>query len=119
MHGRDITRDELLSGARDFREHHHFIEIGKGRPYPHEAWYYTAGYYFLFGHYYASLVFNELDEAVRHDYAQWLARTMWRLQDPDGSWFDFPLFGYAKAYGTAYAILTLENCLAPQERLAG
>jgi len=108
---RDITGDELLDGARNFREHHHFIEIGKGRPYPHEAWYYTAGYYFLFGHYYGSLVINELDQPDRDEYARWLAQTMWRLQDPDGSWFDFPLYGYAKAYGTAYALLTLQHCL--------
>jgi len=119
LHERDITKEELLEGARNLREHHHFIEIGKGRPYPHEAWYYTAGYYFLFGHYYASLVINELEGADRAEYAAWLARTMWRLQDPDGSWFDFPLYGYAKAYGTAYGVLTLEKCLARGDGLTG
>ncbi len=108
---RDITKDELLAGMSRLREHHHFIEIGKCRPYPHEAWYYTAGYYFFFGHYYAAMVINELDEPDRADYAEWLARTMWRLQDPDGSWLDYPLYGYGKAYGTAYAVLTLEGCL--------
>ncbi len=112
--GRDITRDELLAGARNLREQHHFIEIGKGRPYPHEAWYQTAGYYFLFGHYYAALVIDELAPADRAEYGAWLARTMHRLQDDDGSWFDFPLYGYHKAYGTAYAVMTLEVCLREQ-----
>lgn len=111
VHERDITRDELLAGVKNFREHHHFIEIGKARPYPHEAWYFTAGYYFLFGHYHASLVIAELPPEERAEHADWLARTMWRLQDPDGSWFDFPLYGYYKAYGTAYALMTLQECL--------
>jgi len=112
----DITRDELLAGVENLREHHHFIEIGKARPYPHEAWYYTAGYYFFFGHYYGSLIINELEPAARADHAAWLARTMWRLQDPDGSWFDFPLYGYHKAYGTAYALMTLQECLKENPR---
>ncbi|MDY7108547.1 MAG: prenyltransferase/squalene oxidase repeat-containing protein [Planctomycetota bacterium] len=111
VHGRDMTREDLLAGIENLREHHHFIEIGKARPYPHEAWYYTAGYYFLFGHYYASLVIGELPPEERAEYADWLARTMWRLQDPDGSWFDFPLYGYHKPYGTAFAIMTLQECL--------
>jgi hypothetical protein len=111
LYDRDITGDDLLAGVKNFCEHHHFIEIGRTRPYPHEAWYYTAGYYFLFGHYYASLVIGQLPPEERAEHADWLARTMWRLQDPDGSWFDFPLYGYHKAYGTAYALMTLQECL--------
>jgi multidrug resistance efflux pump len=110
-YGRDVTREELAAGLAAFREFHHFIEIGKDRPYPHEAWYYTAGYYFLFGHYYAALVIGELDPADQAAYRPWLAATLARLQDPDGSWFDFPLYGYHKQYGTAFALLGLEACL--------
>ncbi len=106
-----ISKDDLRAGVRALREHHHFIEIGKSRPYPHEAWYYTAGYYFLFGHYYAGRVISELDPGERDDHRRWLAATLARLQDPDGSWFDFPLYGYHKPYGTAFALLAIESCL--------
>lgn len=116
-YGRDVTRAELAAGLANFQEHHHFIEIGKDRPRPHEAWYYTAGYYFLFGHYYAGLVIAELDAADQAKYRPWLAATLARLQDPDGSWFDFPLYGYHKPYGTAFALLGLEACLSPAEPL--
>ena len=85
-------------------------EIGRGRPYPHEAWYYTAGYYYFFGHYYASRIVKDLSWDGRPEYTAWLAATITGNQDPDGSWFDFPLYGYHKAYGTAYAILILQNC---------
>ena len=115
---RDITQDELRKGIEDFRTQHHFMEIGKGRPYPHEAWYFTAGYYFLFGHFYASRVMSELDVPAATDHQAWLAETMRRLQDPDGSWFDFPLYGFHKEYGTAFAVLTLQQSLhAPNEDL--
>jgi hypothetical protein len=108
---RDITLADLQKGLENLRREHHFIEIGKGRPQPHEAWYFTAGYYFLFGHYYASRVINELDDAsARDDYRKWLSETMVRLQDPDGSWFDFPLYGYHKCYGAAFGLLTLQHC---------
>jgi hypothetical protein len=36
-------------------------------------------------------------------------------QNPDGSWMDFPMYGYHTFYGTAMAILTL---LPAQEELA-
>ncbi len=106
--GRDVTPQELRRGLENLREHHHFIDIGKGRPYPHEAWYYTAGYYFLFGHYYAGRVIAEIDPASQEEFSRWLARAIALRQDPDGSWFDFPLYGYHKFYGTAFALLTLQ-----------
>lgn len=110
--GRGISRAELAAGLAAMREHHHFLEIGKNRPYPHEAWYYTSGYYFLFGHWYAARVGAELEAGERAEHASWLASVLARLQDPDGSWFDYPLYGYHKPYGTAYALLALELALA-------
>jgi len=99
---------DLLRGLENLKEHHHFIAIGRGRPYPHEAWYYTAGYYFFFGHYYAALVIRELDPAAQERFRPWLRDTLAGLQDADGSWWDFPFYGYHKAYGTALALLALE-----------
>ena len=32
------------------------------------------------------------------------------LQEPDGSWWDYQLYGYHKPYGTAYVLMTLARC---------
>lgn len=107
----DISQEQLIAGLENLRTEHHFIEIGKGRPYPHEAWYSTAGYYFMFGHYYAARLIGELEDPQRQEeFRQWMLATIVRLQDPDGSWFDFPLYGYYKAYGTAFGLLALQAC---------
>lgn len=103
-----VTQEDLRTGLENLFKHHHFIEMGKSRPYPHESWYYTAGYYFFFGHYYAAQVARELPADQGRKYLDGLQSVMCRLQDPDGSWWDFPLYGYYKAYGTAFALLTLE-----------
>ena len=103
-----LTQDDLRTGLENLFKHHHFIEMGKSRPYPHESWYYTAGYYFFFGHYYAAHVARELPAEEGRKYLGGLQSVICRLQDPDGSWWDFPLYGYHKAYGTAFALMTLD-----------
>jgi hypothetical protein len=105
-----VTSDDLVKGLDSFFDQHHFIEMGKGRPIPHESWYQTAGYYFFFGHYYGSRVIQEVPAEKRKKYADAMRDIMVRLQDPDGAWWDFPLYGYYKAYGTAFALMTLANC---------
>ncbi len=110
LYGRPMDLATLRQGLENLKEEHRFILIGKGRPYPHEAWYSTAGYYYLFGHYYAGRVLNRLADPDRAAYAAWLAGSMIELQDPDGAWFDFPLYGYHKCYGAAYGLLTLQEC---------
>lgn len=111
---RDLTKDDLLRGIKDLRAWHHYILIGKGRPIPHEGWYATAGYYFMFGHYYASRVIEQLPEPQRSEHARWIAELMAKLIEDDGSWFDFPLYGYHKAYGTAFGTMTLGHALKAQ-----
>ena len=108
-----VTIKDLEMGLDNLFKNHHFIEMGKGRPMPHESWYYTAGYYFFFGHYYAARCARELPEAERKKYNAQLASVMCRLQDPDGSWWDFPLYNYYKSYGTAFALMTMEFAREP------
>ncbi len=107
----DITAAHLLESLDNLRKFHYIIEIGRGRQFPHEAWYSTAGYYYFFGHYYASRVIHEIDAARRKEFAEWLAGVMVQTQDPDGSWFDFPFYGYSREYGAAFAVMTLDHCL--------
>lgn len=103
----EVTMADLKLGLDWMFKEHHFMEIGKYRPYPHEAWYATSGYYFFFGHFYASEVIGELPVEEQKPYWQALARTILPCQEKDGSWWDYPLYNYYKAYGTAYALLIL------------
>ncbi|MBI3098842.1 MAG: hypothetical protein HYY93_11470 [Planctomycetes bacterium] len=104
-----VGEKELRTGLDHLFAQHHFISMGRGRPYPHEAWYYTAGYYFFFGHYYAARCIDHLPEADRARYRTLLRDHLVPLQDPEGSFFDFPLYGYHKPYGTALALMALQR----------
>ena len=35
-----------------------------------------------------------------------------KLQEKDGDWWDFPLYDYHRQYGTAMAVMTLQNACA-------
>ena len=108
LHQHGVGEEELERGLENLSRFHHFIEMGKSRPYPHESWYATAGYYFFFGHYYAARIARELPAEKGRRFLAELRETIIRLQDEDGSWWDFPFYGYHKPYGTAFALLTLD-----------
>jgi len=103
-----MSQSDMRAGLDNLFKYHPFIEMGKGRPIPHESWYYTAGYYFFYGHYYAARVARQLPPDDAEKYSALVRDVIARLQDPDGSWWDFPLYGYHKAYGTAFALMTLQ-----------
>lgn len=106
---RTIKQDDLRKQLDYFFKDHIFIEIGRGRQFPHEAWYATAPYYYYFGHYYASRNVLALPEDIRARYSDTLADLVCKGQYDDGSFWDYPLYGYAKAYGTGYGVLILSN----------
>ena len=87
-----------------------WLDMGRKRPIPHESHAQVAGYFFYFGHYYGALCIRELPEADRPFYQHHLARLLMRLQENDGSWFDYPLYSYHKPYGTAFALMSLQGC---------
>jgi hypothetical protein len=86
-----------------------WLDIGRKRPIPHESWFQVAGYFYYFGHYYASLAIESLPESERSDYQRKLAQTMLDRQEKDGSWWDYPLYDYHQPYGTAFALMTLHR----------
>jgi hypothetical protein len=92
-----ITRNEWLS-------------FGRKRPVPHESWFQVAGYFFYYGHYYASLCIGQLEPEAAGKYRLPLAAILVPLQEKDGSWWDFPLYNYHQQYGTAFALMTLARC---------
>ncbi len=90
-----------------------WLDMGRKRPVPHESWMQVAGYFYFYGHYYASLCIEELPAAERDPYQGMVARLLLDRQERDGSWWDYPLYDYHQQYGTAFALMTLSRCLPP------
>jgi hypothetical protein len=93
-----------------------WLDLGRKRPIPHESWFDIAGYFFYFGHYYAGLCIDQLPESERGPYQDHLAHVLLRLQEKDGSWWDFPLFDYHQQYGTAFALMSLYRTLKTERK---
>lgn len=91
-----------------------WLSFGRKRPVPHESFFEVAGYFFYYGHYYAVLVTEQLPPATGQWYRDRLAALLVALQEKDGSWWDYPLYNYHQAYGTAYALTSLAHCRPPQ-----
>ncbi len=88
-------------------DHARFQIAGLRRPMPHESHYGVSGYFYLYGHYYAALLLERLDATDRAHFDPLLERATLLTRQPDGSFWDYPLYSYHKPYGTAYALLIL------------
>ncbi|GEM_PF-113692 len=88
-----------------------WLDMGRKRPIPHESWFAVAGYFFYYGHYYAARCIELLPAEKRPRYQKQLAGILIRLQERDGSWWDYPLYDYHQQYGTAFALMSLIRCL--------
>ncbi len=99
----DVWLDRLF--ARNL-----WLDIGRKRPIPHESHFLVAGYFFYYGHFYAAGCIAELPEQRRPDHQAQLATIILRLQEKDGSWWDYPFYDYHQQYGTAMAVMTLVGC---------
>jgi len=56
------------------------------------------------------MLIHQLPADKRPFYQDHLATILIRLQEKDGSWFDYPLYNYHQQYGTAFALMTLKRC---------
>ena len=97
-------------GLDFFFRDHAAIEAGRKRPIPHTSWYQTSGYYYYFDHYYAARLIDLLGPADRATYGPQMLDVILPHQEPDGSWWDYPMWDYHKPYGTAFAIMTVLRC---------
>lgn len=113
--GREIGVKERVLGLDQFFEQHRFLEIGRRRPIPHEAYYQVAGYFYYFGHYYAAELIGTLPKDMREPYASKLLRIVIDTQEADGSMTDYVMHDYPRAYGTAYGLLVLQLARAARE----
>lgn len=106
-----ITDDVLKTWLNRLFARNGWLSMGRKRPIPHESWMQVAGYFYYFGHYYAGLCIEALPADERHDFQAHLATILMKLQEKDGSWWDFPLYNYHQQYGTAYTLMALKRCL--------
>ena len=88
-----------------------WLNMARKRPIPHESWFAVAGYFFYYGHLYASLCIEKLPTNQQADYQSKLSQILIPLQEKDGSWWDFPFYNYHQQYGTAMALISLKRCL--------
>lgn len=79
------------------------------RPIPHESHYAISGYFYLYGHAYAAYALERL--APEHQRALWpeLVEAVMVCREPDGSFWDYPLYSYHKPYGTGFALMALSR----------
>ncbi len=105
-----ITDEVLREWLDRLITRHGWLDMGRKRPIPHESHAAVAGYFYYFGMYYGGLCVSQLPVNQRRLYQHHLADLIVKRQEKDGSWFDYPLYSYHKPYGTAFALLVLEQC---------
>ncbi len=108
MSGEDkVTLDVVREGLQNFFEHHRFLEAARMRPIPHEAYYANAGYFYMFGHYYAAEAIELLPEDEREGWHAKLRPLLIRAQRPEGYAIDFIEASYQRVAGTGMLALGL------------
>ncbi|MBU0640476.1 MAG: hypothetical protein KKB50_16560 [Planctomycetes bacterium] len=115
MAGEEVPAEWLETGLGHFFREHRFLDIARNRPIPHEAFYYNSGYFYMFGHYYAARVIELLPPEQRAACWPRLQREVVKIQQKDGSLWDYDMHAYHKPYGTAYGLLTLGHAARDQK----
>ncbi len=106
---RETTDDVVRTWLDRLLDRNLWLDLGRKQKVPHDSWFKVAGYFFYFGHYYAARCIELLPEDQRGPFQDGLARILLRLQEKEGSWWDFPLFDYHQQYGTAFALMSLKR----------
>ena len=111
--GDKTVTDDIVAECLDrLVERNGWLSIGRKRPIPHESWFLVAGYFYYYGHYYASICADFLPKEKAAQYQREIAGIIIPLQEKDGSWFDYPLYDYGHPYGTGFALMTLARARA-------
>jgi hypothetical protein len=105
-----ITDDVLKTWLNRLFARNGWLSVGRKRPIPHESFFFVAGYFYYYGHWYAAMCIDELPESERPYFREHLAHILLPLQEKDGSWWDYPFYNYHQQYGTAMAIMSLVRC---------
>ncbi len=106
-----VPTESFVKALDDLERYGHFLRIARKYPNPHEAWYQNSGYFVLYGYHYASLTLDRVPSEKRREHQRNIGRHVRRMQEKDGSFWDYQLFSYHKVYGTGYALIALARCL--------
>jgi hypothetical protein len=102
----EVSDDDIRQILARFLARNDWLGIGRKRPVPHESWFHVAGYYYCFGHAYAARCIRLLPAEEQVELREQQAQILIKSQEKDGSWWDYPLYGYGKAYGTGLILQT-------------
>lgn len=111
---RRVTAERLAQGIERFFEHRRFLDLVRMRPIPHEGWFANAGYFYFFGHYYASQVIALLPEDQREGWHRQLRPHLVKTLSEAGATSDFLTSNYMVVAGTSYLILALAEGLGAE-----
>ena len=106
---RDVDDAKIRTGLERFFANHEFLAVARMRPVPHEAYYANAGYFFLFGHYYAARAIATLPVEEREAWREKLRAVLLPTQREDGSFCDFVCSSYCVVAGSAFAAMALDS----------
>jgi hypothetical protein len=98
---RPVPPERFAQALDDLEKYGHFLLIARKHPIPHETWYQNSGYFCFYGYYHAAAILSRAPEAGRARWKAQIAARLVPLQESDGSWWDYQLYSYHKAYGTS------------------
>ena len=113
--GKKVPDAKFVEALERLKAQGRFLQIARKYPIPHETWFYNSGYFCFFGYYYASMVLDHVPEAVASVHRKSISDYLISLQEEDGSFWDYQLYSYHKAYGTGYVLSTLSRCRPPSK----
>ncbi len=113
--GEDVPVDTIRTGLGHFFREHKFLDIARNRPIPHETYYLNSGYFYLFGHYYAARMIEQLPPAEQAEWWPKLQREIIKVQQKDGSMWDYDMHAYHKPYGVAFGVMALQRSIKHHE----
>ena len=106
----EVTDEVVRTWLKKLFDRQGWLDHGRKRPVPHEAPAQVSGYFYFYGHYYASECIAFLPLKEQNHWKQKLSALIISKQEKNGSWWDYPLYNYHYAYGTGYALATLSRC---------
>ncbi len=112
----EVSYQQIVTGLDQLlRQHHKFVSLARGRPFPHEAYYANSGYFFFYGHYYAGDLIALLPRELRLQWWPSLVDKLLDTQEEDGSMWDYSMFSYHRIYGTAWSASVMAKALREPE----
>jgi hypothetical protein len=108
--GKKVSTARADRALENLETQGHFLRIARKYPFPHETWYQNSGYFCFYGYYYAASLLALASPEVRARHAPLIAAHLVPLQEKDGSWWDYQLYGFHKPYGTGFVLATLARC---------